>query len=73
MGEAKGGNHVFSVDLDSQTVTAPSGQTYRFDIAADRKEKMLKGLDAIGETLEHASAIDRFEEKRRMTRAWARA
>ena len=63
MGEAKGGNHVFSVDLDSQTVTAPSGQTYRFDIAADRKEKMLKGLDAIGETLEHASAIDRFEEK----------
>jgi 3-isopropylmalate/(R)-2-methylmalate dehydratase small subunit len=73
MAEAKGGNHVFSVDLESQTVTAPSGQAYRFDIAADRKEKMLKGLDAIGETLEHASAIDRFEEKRRMTRAWARA
>jgi len=73
MAEAKGGNHVFSVDLDSQTVTAPSGQSFRFDIAADRKEKMLKGLDAIGETLEHASAIDRFEEKRRMTRAWARA
>jgi len=34
---------------------------------------MLKGLDAIGETLEHAGEIDRFEEKRRMTRAWARA
>jgi 3-isopropylmalate dehydratase small subunit len=73
MAEARGGNHVFSVDLESQTVTAPSGQTYRFEIDAGRKEKMLKGLDAIGETLEHASAIDRFEEKRRMTRAWARA
>ena len=73
MGEAKGGNHVFSVDLESQMVTAPSGQTFRFEIDAARKEKMLKGLDAIGETLEHASAIDRFEEKRRMTRAWETA
>ena len=71
MAEAKGGNHVFSVDLETQTVTAPSGQTYRFEIDASRKEKMLKGLDAIGETLEHVSAIDRFEEKRKMTRAWA--
>jgi hypothetical protein len=34
---------------------------------------MLKGLDAIGETLEHVDAIDRFEEKRRMTRTWAQA
>ena len=73
MGEARGGNHVFSVDLESQTVTAPSGQVFGFEIDAGRKEKMLKGLDAIGETLEHAGEIDRFEEKRRMTRAWAKA
>ena len=73
MAEAKGGNHVFSVDLESQTVTAPSGHTFRFEIDAARKEKMLKGLDAIGETLEHAGDIDRFEEQRRMTRAWAKA
>jgi 3-isopropylmalate/(R)-2-methylmalate dehydratase small subunit len=73
MAEARGGNHVFSVDLETQTVTAPSGQVFQFDIDAGRKEKMLKGLDAIGETLEHASAIDRFEEKRRLTRAWAAA
>jgi 3-isopropylmalate dehydratase small subunit len=73
MAEAKGGNHVFSVDLESQTVTSPSGQKFHFEIDAARKEKMLKGLDAIGETLEHKDAIDRFEEKRRMTRAWAQA
>ena len=73
MAEAKGGNHVFSVDLESQTVTAPSGQTFRFEIDAARKEKMLKGLDAIGETLEHEQAIDRFEERRRATRTWAKA
>ena len=73
MAEAKGGNHVFSVDLESQTVTSPSGQKFHFEIDAARKEKMLKGLDAIGETLEHAGDIDRFEEKRRMTRTWAKA
>ena len=73
MGEAKGGNHVFSVDLESQTVTAPSGQTFGFEIDAGRKEKMLKGLDAIGETLVHAGDIDSFEQKRRMTRAWEAA
>ncbi len=73
MAEAKGSSHLFTVDLESQTVTAPSGQTYRFEIDAGRKEKMLKGLDAIGETLQHAGDIDRFEEKRRMTRAWAKA
>jgi 3-isopropylmalate dehydratase small subunit len=71
MAEARGGNHVFSVDLESQTVTSPAGHTFTFEIDAARKEKMLKGLDAIGETLEHASAIDRFEEKRKLTRTWA--
>ena len=51
---------------------SPSGQAFRFEIDPGRKEKMLKGLDAIGETLEHAADIDGFEEKRRMTRAWAK-
>jgi 3-isopropylmalate/(R)-2-methylmalate dehydratase small subunit len=73
MGEAKGGNHVFSVDLEAQTVVSPSGHSFHFDIDPSRKEKMLKGLDAIGETLEHASDIDRFEQTRRMTRPWAAA
>ena len=71
MGEAKGGNHVFAVDLESQTIAAPSGKMVSFQIDSARKEKLLKGLDAIGETLEHVSEIDRFEEKRRATLAWA--
>jgi len=73
MAEAKGGNHVFTVDLEAQTVVSPSGVNYRFEIDPSRKEKMLKGLDAIGETLEHASDIDRFEQTRRLTRTWAAA
>jgi 3-isopropylmalate dehydratase/3-isopropylmalate/(R)-2-methylmalate dehydratase small subunit len=70
MEEAKGGNHVATVDLESQTVIAPSGRTFHFDIDPVRKEKMLKGLDAIGETLQKATAIDVFEMKRALAQPW---
>ena len=70
MEEARGGNHVTSVDLETQTVTAPSGRTFRFEIDANRKAKMLKGLDAIGETLQSVTAIDVFESKRALAQPW---
>jgi 3-isopropylmalate dehydratase small subunit len=70
MDEAKGGNHLFSVDLEAQSVTAPSGRRFAFDIDPGRKEKLLKGLDAVGETLQHAADIDRFERDRRLARPW---
>ena len=70
MGEAKGGNHVMTVDLASQTVTAPSGRQFHFEIDAQRKEKMLKGLDAIGETLQAAPSIDLFETRRALAQPW---
>lgn len=73
MGEAKGGNHVFSVDLEAQTVTAPSGQTFGFEIDPGRKEKLLKGLDAIGETLQHVGDIDLFEQRQALSQPWAYA
>ncbi|HLI67751.1 MAG TPA: 3-isopropylmalate dehydratase small subunit [Caulobacteraceae bacterium] len=71
--EAKGGNHLFSVDLAEQTVTAPSGQVFRFDIDPGRKEKLLKGLDSVGETLEHAGDISVFEQRRRLAQPWLEA
>jgi 3-isopropylmalate dehydratase small subunit len=70
MDEAKGGNHVFSVDLASQTVTAPSGQTFHFEIDASAKEKLLEGLDSIGETLRHAADIGVFEQRRAIDQPW---
>ena len=70
MHEARGGNHLFTVDLESQTVISPSGKTVHFDIHPGRKEKLLKGLDSIGETLEHAGEIDRFEAARASTTPW---
>ena len=71
MDEARGGNHIFSVDLESQTVIAPSGAKYRFEIDAGRKEKMLKGLDAIGETLVYAADIDAYEARLPQKQPWA--
>lgn len=70
MAEAKGGNHVFAIDLESQTVGSPSGARFTFDIDPGRKEKMLKGLDAIGETLQAAPAIDDYERRQALARPW---
>jgi 3-isopropylmalate/(R)-2-methylmalate dehydratase small subunit len=68
--EAKGGNHVFSVDLEAQTVTAPSGEVFHFDIDPGRKEKLLKGLDSVGETLQHREHIGDFEQRRKLVHPW---
>ncbi len=70
MDEARGGNHLFAVDLASQTVTSPSGQSFRFDIDPGRKQKLLQGLDSIGETLQHAPDIDRYEAGRAHSAPW---
>ncbi|MGW8202298.1 3-isopropylmalate dehydratase small subunit [Sphingomonas bisphenolicum] len=70
MNEAKGGSAFVTVDLLSQTVTSPSGATFSFQIDPHRKEKMLKGLDAIGETLQEAPAIDLFEQRQVVNQPW---
>jgi 3-isopropylmalate dehydratase/3-isopropylmalate/(R)-2-methylmalate dehydratase small subunit len=70
MDEARGGNHVVSVDLEAQTVTSPSGAVFNFQIDPNRKAKMLQGLDAIGETLQSAGAIDTYEMKRALAQPW---
>jgi 3-isopropylmalate/(R)-2-methylmalate dehydratase small subunit len=70
MGEALGGNHVFSVDLAGQTVTSPSGLRFAFSIDPARKEKLVKGLDSIGETLQQGVAIDAFEARRAVQSPW---
>jgi 3-isopropylmalate/(R)-2-methylmalate dehydratase small subunit len=70
MDEARGGNHVFSVDLAAQTVTAPSGRQFHFEIEASRKEKLLNGLDSIGETLARKLDIDAYEARHAMAQPW---
>ena len=70
MEEAKGGNHVFTVDLERQVVVPPSGQSVAFDIDPERKRKLVEGLDSIGETLREAGAITAFEHRAALQTPW---
>ncbi|OWY40585.1 3-isopropylmalate dehydratase small subunit [Xenophilus sp. AP218F] len=59
-----------TVDLAAQTVAAPAGQTFAFDITEHRKQCLLGGLDEIGLTLRHEAEIQAFEAKRRAAQPW---
>ncbi len=50
-----------TVDLPNQTVSDSAGLRYEFQIDPSRKEVLLKGLDDIGMTLQHAAKISSFE------------
>jgi 3-isopropylmalate/(R)-2-methylmalate dehydratase small subunit len=59
-----------TVDLPAQTVTAPDGARHAFDIDATRKERLIKGLDDVGVTLEHLPEIEAFEAAYRRKMPW---
>ena len=59
-----------TVDLQRQTVTAPDGATHAFEIDATRKERLLKGLDDVGVTLQHLPQIEAFETQYRADMPW---
>jgi 3-isopropylmalate/(R)-2-methylmalate dehydratase small subunit len=59
-----------AVDLDSQTVTTPSGQGFKFDIDPFHKHCLLNGLDEIGLSLEKAGKIKAFERQHRERQPW---
>ncbi len=65
-----GGNARLTVDLARQVVVRPSGEEISFDIDPFRKHLLLNGLDDIGQTLQHAAAIDRFEARRGQDQSW---
>ncbi len=70
MEQAGGPNHMFNIDLAAQSVTAPDGKVYHFDIDQGRKASLLAGLDDIGETLQRAAEITAFEDQRKLSRPW---
>ena len=59
-----------SIDLESQTVTGPDGAAYRFDIDANHKERLLKGLDDIGLVMQNIKAIEAFETRHHNELPW---
>ena len=59
-----------AIDLEQQSVTTPTGESFHFDIDPFRKHCILNGLDDIGLTLEHADKIRVFEAKHRGAQPW---
>ena len=59
-----------AVDLEEQSVTTPSGESFGFEIDPFRKQCILNGLDDIGLTLKHADEIKAFEAKHRQQQPW---
>ncbi len=58
------------VDLEAQTVTTPQGDAFRFEVDAERKHRLLNGLDDIGITLQYVDAIRAYEDRRRQETPW---
>jgi 3-isopropylmalate/(R)-2-methylmalate dehydratase small subunit len=58
------------VDLPTQTVTTPDGESIPFEVDEFRKYCLLNGLDDIGLTLQHADAIRAYEVRRRQEAPW---
>ena len=59
-----------AVDLEAQTVSAPGGESFKFDIDPFAKHCLLNGLDEIGLSLEHAGKIKAFETQHRERQPW---
>jgi 3-isopropylmalate/(R)-2-methylmalate dehydratase small subunit len=69
--EASKGQGLVTVDLDSQTVTSPSGQVFPFAAPATLRHMLLNGMDEIALTLSRRAEIDRFRESDHARRPWA--
>lgn len=67
---SKGSNAVLEIDLESQHIVRPDGDTITFEVDEFRKHCLLNGLDDIGLTMEKSSMIDSFESESSTRRPW---
>ncbi|TAJ77384.1 MAG: 3-isopropylmalate dehydratase small subunit [Gallionellaceae bacterium] len=67
--EANAG-YKLKVDLEQQSIAAPDGTMYPFEVDVFRKHCLLNGLDDIGLTLQHVEGIKAFETKHRAAQPW---
>jgi len=63
-------DYKLTIDLEQQTISAPDGKVFSFEVEAFRKHCLLNGLDDIGLTLQHVDEIKAFETKRRAAQPW---
>ena len=62
--------YTLSIDLKSQTLGTPEGETFGFEVDPFRRHCMLNGLDDIGLTLQHVDEIRAYESRRRVEAPW---
>ncbi len=67
---ALGGNARLTVDLTREVIVRPNGEEVPFSTDPFRRHLLLEGLDDIGQTLQHAAAIDAFEARGRAAQGW---
>ena len=68
--EAESSGLELDVDLESCTVSAPGGRTFRFEVGGPEREMLLAGLDAIGLTLKRRDEIRAFQTRDQTARPW---
>ncbi len=66
----RGANATLSIDLEAQEIRGPDGGVINFEIDPFRKHCLLNGLDDVGLTMQHESAIKDYEGKVAADRPW---
>lgn len=62
--------YTLTIDLATQRITTPTGDSLPFEVEVFRKHCLLNGLDDIGLTLQHTDGIKRYEAQRRTEAPW---
>lgn len=70
MQEAEAEGLELTVDLEAREIRAADGRSWAFEIDDFRRNNLLKGLDEIGRTLEHADDIRAYETRRAQEAPW---
>ncbi|MFN4282262.1 MAG: 3-isopropylmalate dehydratase small subunit [Alphaproteobacteria bacterium] len=65
-----GHNARLTVDLESQTITRPNGETVKFDVDPFRKHCLLNGLDNVGLTMQKGKEIEAYEANQAANTPW---
>jgi 3-isopropylmalate/(R)-2-methylmalate dehydratase small subunit len=68
---ASANDPTFTVDLEARSIHRPIGnEPIRFDLDPAHRDQLLQGLDEIGQTLQLAARIDRFEREQKAGFPW---
>lgn len=59
-----------TINLEEQFVETKTGEKYQFEVDPGLKDRLLKGLDDIGLTLEYADQIQAYEKNRAKVTPW---